>query len=136
MTDCNGVFMVSTVFCFEKPRLGNPCGAWAAGANLEARTAQNNTPLMLAVRSGKADIALNLIEHGAQANPQNRNGDTALLYAVSTDSPALVARLLDQGSDPYRRNELGESALLLAEQHHPALLKLIKEKSGFHFPGF
>jgi ankyrin repeat protein len=91
---------------------------------------------MLAVRSGQADIALNLIEHGAQANPQNNNGDTALLYAVSTDSPALVARLLDQGSDPYRRNELGESARALAEQNHPALLQLIKDKSGFHFPGF
>jgi hypothetical protein len=31
MTTCNGVFIVSTVFCFEKPRLGNPYEAWAAG---------------------------------------------------------------------------------------------------------
>jgi hypothetical protein len=30
MTGCNGVFIISTVFCFEKPRPGNPCGAWAA----------------------------------------------------------------------------------------------------------
>ena len=31
MTGCIGVFMVSTGFRFEKPRPGNPCGAWAAG---------------------------------------------------------------------------------------------------------
>jgi hypothetical protein len=31
MTGCIGVFMVPTGFRFEKPRPGNPCGAWAAG---------------------------------------------------------------------------------------------------------
>ena len=30
MTGCIGVFMISTGFRFEKPRPGNPCGAWAA----------------------------------------------------------------------------------------------------------
>jgi hypothetical protein len=44
--------------------------------------------------------------------------------------------LLEHGSDPYRRNELGESALALAEQHHPELVDVIKEKTGFHLPGF
>ena len=42
--------------------------------------------------------------------------------------------LLDQGGDPYRRNELGESALARAEQNHPELLELIREKSAFRFP--
>jgi hypothetical protein len=31
MTGCIGVFMVPTGFRFEKPRPGNPCGAWATG---------------------------------------------------------------------------------------------------------
>jgi hypothetical protein len=31
MTGCIGVFIVPTGFRFEKPRPGNPCGAWAAG---------------------------------------------------------------------------------------------------------
>jgi len=30
MTGCIGVFMVPMGFRFEKPRPGNPCGAWAA----------------------------------------------------------------------------------------------------------
>ena len=30
MTSCIGVFMVTTGFLSEKPRSGNPCGAWAA----------------------------------------------------------------------------------------------------------
>ena len=30
MTTCFGVFIEPTGYCFEKPRLGNPCGAWAA----------------------------------------------------------------------------------------------------------
>jgi hypothetical protein len=30
MTGCIGVFIVPTGFRFEKPRSGNPCGAWAA----------------------------------------------------------------------------------------------------------
>jgi hypothetical protein len=30
MTTCIGVFMVPMGFRFEKPRPGNPCGAWAA----------------------------------------------------------------------------------------------------------
>jgi hypothetical protein len=31
MTTCIGVFIVPTGFCFEKPRPGKPCGAWATG---------------------------------------------------------------------------------------------------------
>ena len=107
-----------------------------AGADIEAQTRQHNTPLMLAIRSDETDIARELIGHGAQANAQNNNGDTALIYAVSVGSRELVTSLLEHGSDPYRRNELGESALALAELHHPELVDLIKEKTGFHIPGF
>jgi len=61
---------------------------------------------------------------------------TALHAAASKRCAPVVTRLLEHGSDPYRRNELGESALALAEQHHPELVDLIKEKTGFHIPGF
>ena len=86
------------------------------------------------MRAGETDIALQLIEEGAEVNASNNNGDTALMYAVGAGEAVLVARLLDQGGDPYRRNELGESALARAEQNHPELLELIREKSAFRFP--
>lgn len=53
------------------------------GADINASTADNCTPLMIAIEKGNINVATFLIEHGANVDLKDDRGDTALHYAVS-----------------------------------------------------
>jgi len=95
-----------------------------AKADVKARSAANETSLMLAIRAEREDLVKLLLEAGADINVINSDGDSALTIAArmhgSTRRPvyynrseSLVDRLLKAGARVRTRNKAGESVLTL-----------------------
>lgn len=119
--------------------------AWPK-TNVEIRTAQDESPLMIASLKGQLEVARKLIERGADVNKpgwaplhyaatnghlpvmellleQNAyidaaspNGSTPLMMAAHYGTPAAVKLLLEAGADPTIRNELGLTAIDFANR--------------------
>ena len=70
------------------------------GADVNAHTFHNETPLMLASRDGHVNVVTFLIKHGADVDLQDKDGDTALHYAASFSDvfPEIVETLLNLGA--------------------------------------
>lgn len=119
--------------------------AWPK-TNVEIRTAQDESPLMIASLKGQLEVARKLIERGADVNKpgwaplhyaatnghlpvmellleQNAyidaaspNGSTPLMMAAHYGTPAAVKLLLEAGADPTIRNQLGLTAIDFANR--------------------
>ena len=72
--------------------------ALEGGADLQAGDAHGITPLMAAVRAGRADAASLLVERGAQVRARDKRGFTALHYAAQNGMNDTVQLLLDRGA--------------------------------------
>ena len=68
------------------------------GADVNAHTFHNATPLMLASHDGHVNAVTFLIKHGADVDLQDKDGDTALHYAASSSLPEIVETLLNLGA--------------------------------------
>ena len=68
------------------------------GADVNAHTFRNETPLMLASRDDHVNVVTFLIKHGADVDLQDKDGDTALHYAASSSLPEIVETLLNLGA--------------------------------------
>ena len=109
--------------------------------NVELRTAQDESPLMMASLKGQLDLARKLVDRGADVNKPgwaplhyaatnghlkimelllnenahidaaSPNGTTPLMMAAHYGSPAAVKLLLEAGADPTIRNQLGLTAI-------------------------
>ena len=75
----------------------------AAGANIEDGTEEDGTALVIAIASGHQDLALWLIEKGANPNTHDGNGITALHYTLHTGLQNL-AGMRDAPSDRFGWN--------------------------------
>ena len=114
--------------------------AWPK-TNVEIRTAQDESPLMMACLKGQLDLARQLIERGADVNKpgwaplhyaatnghlkimemlldqnayidaESPNGSTPLMMAALYGTTAAVKLLLEAGADPTLRNQLGLNAI-------------------------
>ncbi len=119
--------------------------AWPK-SNVEVRTAQDESPLMMAALKGHLDLARKLIardadvnkpgwtplhyaatnghvavislllEHHAYIDAESPNGTTPLMMAAHYGSPETVKLLLEAGADPALKNKLGLTAIDFAQR--------------------
>lgn len=83
-----------------------------AGTNLDqGEPTLGSSPLISAAVFGKTEIALALIEAGADVNLHNNEGSTALHSAAFLCRKEIVAMLLKNGADKDLRNNFGSTAL-------------------------
>jgi ankyrin repeat protein len=75
------------------------------------------TPLMQAVESNRYDIAVFLLEHGADIRA-SKNGWTSLHIAAYLNYPDIALLLLKKGADPNSRNKSGNTPLHIASWYH------------------
>ena len=84
---------------------------------LELRLAErNDTALTWAISEGYHDIALTLIEAGADLNAQNGDGNTPLIRAACEGRTEVASVLIKVGADLDIQNNDGYSALILAQR--------------------
>jgi ankyrin repeat protein len=73
-----------------------------------------DTPLLHHLREGREDLAVLLVEHGADIERTNKEGDTPLLIACRKGLLAAARALLGRGADPEHTNLEGETPRRLA----------------------
>ena len=83
------------------------------GADVNARSIDNETPLMVASQSSDVETVTLLIEQGAYVDLQDEKDNTALHNAVSRKSEEIVGTLLNAGASNLC-NSQGMTPLLLA----------------------
>ena len=83
----------------------------AAGSNLnEKDPLGGSSPLISACLFGKTEMAIALINAGADLNFINNDGSTALHTASFFCHPEIVKLLLDKGADKTIKNKYGQTA--------------------------
>lgn len=99
----------------------------ALGAPLEARDAAKRTPLMIATRANRVEIARLLIEAGADVNAKDNIRDTPFLYAGAEGRDEILTLILATGkADLADTNRYGGNALIPAAHHgHPSTVKIL-----------
>jgi ankyrin repeat protein len=100
-----------------------------AGAGIEAKDCDGNTPLMNAVRNGWTTTVLLLIDKGASINPPDHC--TALMLAAGLGHKDIVRLLVDKGADMNWQDKKGSSALSWAiNAGHGEIVKFLYEKGA------
>jgi len=80
------------------------------GADVNAKSYGGETPLLKAMRAGRADLLPVLLENGARVNDVNDRGESAL---HATSNPECIAMLLDHGANVNAQNSEGATPLHL-----------------------
>ena len=94
---------------------GDVAAARGASPNVNLNDAVGRTPLGIAAEKGHADMAMFLIEKGAEVNVADSNGNTPLIFIIhKTGNLALTKRLLEKGAAVNAQNRTGETALMYA----------------------
>ena len=111
----------SSLMCATK--MGHMCFQLriASEANLNLRTNKGYTALMLAIRSKFTDMALYLIDSGADTNMITVEGSSALSYACKYNLTTVVQRILIAGETPHSTidtlDEDRHNPLMIASSH-------------------
>lgn len=84
------------------------------GADVNARSNDEWTPLMLATIKGHTEMVEALLKNGADSNARNRKGWTALMFAVSMSDADTIRILLRAGANINARDKEGKTALMQA----------------------
>jgi ankyrin repeat protein len=96
-----------------------------AGSDVNGAGMHAMKPLMSACEAGSLEVAIYLVEHGADINSHNDSG-SALMWAIHSKNIELVKYLLSQGADVSWKNVMGEDALVSArEVGDPSIIDLI-----------
>ncbi len=86
----------------------------AAGADPNAPDKDGATPLLRALKEGRADVAADLVGRGADLNRPDYDGATPLHAAIANGQTDVAKRLLAGGADVTVRNAKGQTALQAA----------------------
>lgn len=98
----------------------------SAGANVNAKSKQFGTPLMLAATLGYSKLVNLLLSSGADVNLTDRNGATALHYACFNGHIDIAKKLINKGADINKRTYDNETPLFLASFNgHANVVKLL-----------
>src|SRR5712671_6058041 len=82
-----------------------------AGVDINSRDNEGRTPLHVIMDSGSDDIALLLLEHGADPGIRDDGGQTPLYAASRSQSLKFARRLLELGIDVNTRDNQGRTPL-------------------------
>ena len=87
------------------------------------------TSLHIAAEKGNTDVAMFLIENGANVNVADVNGNTPLVFIINkTGNLKVIQRLLEKGARVNVQNRTGETALMYAAWHgHSVIVQLLLE---------
>lgn len=140
--DQHGLYLAMWV---PAPKVAATLIAWSK-TDVEPRTQQDESPLMIAALTGQLDLATRLVERGADVNKtgwtplhyaatrghlavmrlllehsayidaESPNGTTPLMMAAQYGTPQAVKLLLEEGADPLLRNQLNLSAIDFAHR--------------------
>lgn len=80
-------------------------------AEVNSRSLNDDTPLMLALEYKRTDNAELLITRGAQVNVRNKDGITPLMLAVKNGDIASAEMLIKRGADASQKDSAGRTAL-------------------------
>jgi hypothetical protein len=86
------------------------------GAEVNAKTNDGSTALMLAARLNKRDLVVLLLSRGADVNSVNQQGQTALIAATVKGHAEAVCPLINNRADVGVKDVVGFTALQYAEQ--------------------
>ena len=101
-------------------------------SHLEVRNAQGQTPLMVATYQGNADLAIALIQAGADVNAQDNMANSPFLYAGAEGMLDIVKAALDHGADFSVVNRYGGTALIpAAEKGHLDVVQLLSSTENY-----
>jgi ankyrin repeat protein len=89
--------------------------AIAAGAKVDARNDRTWTPLMVAAKNRRAEVAQLLMDAGADVNAQSLSklGNTVLAFAAAGGDPEIVRMALDHGAAANARSGPNQSCSAL-----------------------
>ncbi len=73
-----------------------------AGVPAQSVTPSGDTPLCLALRNGRADLAIHLTLHGADPNVPGLGGHSPVALASLRRHPTLMQVMMDAGGDPNK----------------------------------
>ena len=108
-------------------------GKYAAeGFDVNEKTKQGKTALILAGSAGHAKVIEALVELGADVQAQDNNGATALILAATAGHADAVRVLLNHGANVATKDHDGGTALLNAVffGYRDAAAELLKYKQG------
>ena len=88
-----------------------------AGAKVNARDKQKQTPLMRLDNDATPELIAVLIRHGAKVGLTDNEGNTALILTVNYSAAEIVQALIDAGADINHANNDGYTALMRAAEN-------------------
>lgn len=102
---------------------------WAAnGGDINAKTEEGNTLLMMASKIGDKPTVQFVLSQAPDLDAQNMAGATALMIAAKYGHDHVVKMLLKEGADPMIRNNGGITAARFAiAYNHPEVYDQLKE---------
>lgn len=98
------------------------------GANVDARSNHNLTPLIEAAHLGHLEVVKILVQNGVDVNTATKKGWTALMWSGEKGHVEVVRFLLQSGADKSLKNNLGKTAVEIAEaKGQQEVVKIMKE---------
>lgn len=101
------------------------------GADVNTKTDDGYTALMLTAGWGRPDLVKLLLDRGADADAENALGMTALMNASLWGHKEVVMLLLDSGADIHAQSKEGWTAIRLASaKKHHEIVKLLRSRGA------